>query len=388
MPDGPDQFVIHTADGIDQIDPSDWDRCAGSDNPFLTHAFLGALEESGSVGEKSGWFPQHIVLEDEKGVVQGVVPAYLKTHSYGEYVFDHGWADAYERAGGHYYPKMQVSVPFTPVAGRRLLAPAGPRQDEIRLLLLRGLAQICEKLDVSTFHVTFAAEEDVATMRAAGLLIREAFQYHWRNDGYESFDDFLGALASRKRKSIRKERRAVGEAGIEMLRLTGDDLKPEHWDIFYRFYVDTYDRKWGFPYLTRDFFALLSERLADRVVLVMARRDGDWVAGALNFRGDDALFGRNWGCAGDFKFLHFETCYYQAIEFAIEHGLSRVEAGTQGPHKVQRGYLPVATWSGHWIADPNFRDAVARFLAQETRAIEHEMEYMAGHSPFRRENGG
>lgn len=385
MPDGSDQLVIRTTDSIGDISAEDWDRCADTDNPFLSHAFLSALEESGSVGDKSGWYPQHVILEDEDGRVMGAAPTYLKAHSYGEYVFDHGWADAYERAGGRYYPKMQISVPFTPVAGRRLLVPKGPREAELRRLLLQGLAQICGKLKVTTYHVTFADPAEVAAMRDIGLLMREAFQYHWHNDSYESFDDFLGALASRKRKAIRKERRAIDESGIRMLRLTGDDLKPEHWDVFHRFYVDTYDRKWGFPYLTREFFTLLSERLADRVLLVLAEKDGDWIAGALNFKSDTALFGRNWGSAGDFKFLHFETCYYQAIDFAIEHGLKRVEAGTQGPHKVQRGYLPVATWSGHWIADPSFRQAVARFLVEETRAIEQEMKYMAGHSPFRQE---
>jgi predicted N-acyltransferase len=388
MPDGPDRFSIQTFDTIAEIGAADWDRCAATGNPFLSYAFLNALEESGSVGEKSGWIPHHAVLQDAGDRVVGVAPVYLKTHSYGEYVFDHGWADAYERAGGKYYPKMQVSVPFTPVTGPRLLVEPGPDQARLQKTLAGALVQIADKIGISTVHVTFPTAPEKDALEEMGFLIRRNFQYHWRNDGYESFDDFLGALSSRKRKSIRKERREVADAGLTVRALSGGEIEPRQWDAFYQFYVDTYDRKWGFPYLTRALFEMLSERLSDKVVLVIAEADGRPVAGALNFLGDDALFGRNWGCAGDFKFLHFEVCYYQAIDYAIAHGLDRVEAGTQGPHKVQRGYLPAETYSAHWLANPGFRDAVERFLEQERRAIEREMHYMTGHSPFKKTDGG
>lgn len=383
MPDTPDALSIRTVEAISQIAPEDWDRCAGSGNPFLSHAFLDALEESGSTNARSGWMPQHAVLEDASGNVLAVAPMYLKNHSFGEYVFDHGWADAYERAGGRYYPKLQLSVPFTPVTGPRLLVPPGPNRDAIRQALLGALVQVAEKLGVTNLHATFVPPDEAAIAERAGLLVRRGFQYHWHNRGYGSFDDFLAELSSRKRKAIRKERREVTEAGITVRPVTGSDLEERHWEVFYRFYVDTYDRKWGYPYLTPKFFELLSERMADRVVLMWAEKDGQPVAGALNFIGSEALFGRNWGCAGDFRFLHFETCYYQAIDFAIDRGLQRVEAGTQGPHKVQRGYMPVETQSFHWLRDEGFRDAVERFLLQEREAIEYEMQAMMEHSPYR-----
>lgn len=387
MPDAAETLAIRTLDAVNKVDRADWDRCAGPDNPFVSWDFLNALEESGSVGAKAGWLPQHAALEDAGGNILGIAPMYLKNHSQGEYVFDYGWADAYERAGGRYYPKLIVAVPFTPVTGPRLLVPPGPRQEELQRTLIGALVQIAGKIGVTNLHITFPTPSEAALADDLGLLMRRAFQYHWHNDGYETFDDFLGALASRKRKGIRKERAAIAETGIAVQALTGDDLRSDHWDVFHRFYTDTYDRKWGYPYLTREFFQLLNERMADKVALMWADFDGEPVAAALNLIGSDALYGRNWGCAADIKYLHFETCYYQAIDFAIGRGLSRVEAGTQGPHKVQRGYLPVETWSAHWLADGGFREAVSDFLERERPAILHEMKIMAQHSPFRQENG-
>ena len=389
MPDGAEQYSLKTINRIEEVGREAWDRCAGTDNPFVSYDFLHALEASGSVGDRSGWHPQHLVVEQETsagpGGIVGVVPAYLKAHSYGEYVFDHGWADAYERAGGQYYPKLQISVPFTPATGPRLLTAPGQDADAVRRLLLGALTQVAEKLELSGAHITFMTEDEATAAAEAGFLIRHGMQFHWHNHGYQSFDDFLAALSSRKRKAIRKERREVSEAGITVRALSGDDLKAADWDIFHRFYVDTYDRKWGYPYLTRAFFSILAETMGDRVVLMMAERNGTPVAGALNLAGTDALFGRNWGCAADFKFLHFETCYYRAIDVAIERGLSRVEAGTQGPHKIQRGYLPVLTYSAHWLRDQGFSEAVARFLSEEKRGVAYEIEALGEHSPYRKD---
>jgi predicted N-acyltransferase len=368
---------------ITAIEAADWDACAGQDNPFVSHDFLSALEISGSAKRKTGWLPQHLIMEDEQRRIVGVVPAYVKSHSYGEYVFDHGWAQAIERAGGRYYPKLQVSVPFTPATGPRLLVRPGSDDDAVRRTLIAGLTAVAENRDLSSVHATFLQAQDRAAFEAAGWLIRIGCQYHWRNDGYATFDDFLGALSSRKRKDIRKERQKITESDIEMVTLTGGDLKPEHWDVFYRFYIDTSDRKWGTPYLTQDFFHRIGATMADRIVLILARRHGQWVAGALNLLGSDALYGRNWGCAADFKFLHFETCYYQAIDFAIAHGLKRVEAGAQGEHKIQRGYLPVAMESAHWIGHLGLRNAIAHFLEQERDGMRAQMAMLTEHSPFR-----
>jgi predicted N-acyltransferase len=382
MPDST-SVTLKIETDITAISAADWDRCAGVDNPFVSHAFLAALEESGSARGKTGWLPQHLVMEDaERGIV-GIVPAYVKSHSYGEYVFDHGWAQAIERAGGRYYPKLQVSVPFTPATGPRLLVAPGVGADEVRRTLVAGLEAAAGNRDLSSVHATFLEADDRVAFERAGWLIRHGCQYHWQNDGYATFDDFLSALSSRKRKDIRKERQRIAESDIEMVTLTGGDLKPEHWDVFFRFYIDTSDRKWGSPYLTKDFFQRIGRTMADRIVLIMARRNGNWVAGALNLLGSDALYGRNWGCGADFKFLHFETCYYQAIDFAIARGLKRVEAGAQGEHKIQRGYLPVQMESAHWIAHPGLRDAVAHFLERERDAMRIHMAGLAEHSPFR-----
>jgi predicted N-acyltransferase len=383
MPDSGEAIAIRLVESIETIGADAWDACAGADNPFLTYAFLHALEASGSATAETGWRPQHLVAEDSRGRIVGVAPMYLKNHSYGEYVFDHGWADAYRRAGGRYYPKLQVSVPFTPVTGPRLLIAERPDRATLRAALVEALEAVADRLRVSSLHVTFCTGEEAEAFAAGGFLIRSGFQYHWENRGYRSFDDFLAALNHGKRKSIRKERRDVAAQGAEVVTLTGDDLRPEHWDKFFEFYHATSDRKWGSPYLTRDFFARLHETMADKVVLMMARKGGRWVAGALNLLGRDAIYGRNWGSYGEFRFLHFEACYYRAIDVAIERGLARVEAGAQGEHKVQRGYLPQPTWSAHWIRDPGFRDAVARFLQQETTLIRHEMAELREHSPFK-----
>jgi uncharacterized protein len=383
MPDSGEAITVKLAERIDEIGEAAWDSCAGSDNPFLTYAFLHALEASNSASAETGWLPQHLVAEDSCGRVVGVVPMYLKSHSYGEYVFDHGWADAYRRAGGRYYPKLQVSVPFTPVNGQRILVAEHPDRAAVRDTLIGALVKVAERRRVSSLHVTFCTGEEAAAFAEAGFLIRSGFQYHWENRGYRSFDDFLAALNHGKRKSIRKERRDVAAQGVEVVALSGAALKPEHWDAFFEFYHATSDRKWGSPYLTRDFFTRLQATMADSVVLMLARKDGRWVAGALNLVGGNTIYGRNWGSYGDFRFLHFETCYYRAIDIAIERGLARVEAGAQGEHKIQRGYLPEPTWSAHWIRDGAFRDAVAHFLKQETALIGHEMAELRQHSPFK-----
>ncbi len=383
MPDSGEAIAVKLAERIDEIGEAAWDSCAGRDNPFLTYAFLHALEASNSASAETGWLPQHLVAEDLRGRIVGVVPMYLKSHSYGEYVFDHGWADAYRRAGGRYYPKLQVSVPFTPVNGRRILVAEHPDRDAVRDALIGALVKVAERRRVSSLHVTFCTGEEAAAFAEAGFLIRSGFQYHWENRGYRSFDDFLAALNHGKRKSIRKERRDVAAQGVEVVALSGAQLHSEHWDAFFEFYHATSDRKWGSPYLTRDFFTRLHATMADSVVLMMARKDGRWVAGALNLVGGGTIYGRNWGSYGDFRFLHFETCYYRAIDVAIERGLARVEAGAQGEHKVQRGYLPEPTWSAHWIRDEAFRDAVDRFLKQETALIRHEMDALRQHSPFK-----
>jgi predicted N-acyltransferase len=381
------QLTATVIDRIDAVPAADWDACAGPDNPFLRHAFLKALEDSGSVGRKTGWLPQHLILADEGGLLQAAAPMYVKGHSQGEYIFDHGWADAFERAGGQYYPKLQVAVPFTPVPGPRLLTRNGPGNVEgaaVREGLIGALRSVAEQSNLSSLHVTFCTEDEAAALSEAGFLHRIGVQYHFDNPGYGNFDDFLGALSSRKRKSIRKEREATKAYNLDIRALSGNEITPRHWDAFFAFYMDTGNRKWGRPYLTRRFFDLLGQTMADNVVLMFAEKDGEPVAGALNLKGTDCLYGRNWGCLDEFKFLHFELCYYQAIDYAIAHKLRRVEAGAQGEHKIQRGYLPVATHSAHWIAERSFRAAVADFLERERRVIQQEIAGLAEFSPFRK----
>ena len=371
---------------IREIGRESWDACAGPDNPFVAFDFLDALEESGSVSDRTGWGPYHLTVADEVGQVAAVMPLYLKTHSQGEYVFDWSWADAYQKAGGRYYPKLQCASPFSPVTGPRLLVRPDVDPDEGRRILLGGALTLCEKLGASSLHVTFPNETDWAFLGNAGLLQRQDQQYHWFNRGYADFDAFLADLSSGRRKTVRRERRLAQEAVDEIVAVTGADLTDDHWDAFYGFYMDTGGRKWGRPYLNRAFFSLLGERMADRVLLIMAKRGGRWVAGALNLIGGDCLIGRNWGCVEDIPFLHFELCYYQAIEHAIRRGLPRVEAGAQGQHKIARGYLPAEVYSAHWIADPALREPVRRYLDQERAAIRQEMDWLAEeYSPFKAE---
>ena len=387
MPDGSDAIEIRLLATIAEADRDAWDALVhtrdGSFNPFASHDFLTALEVSGCTVRDAGWLPRHITVADAGGRLLAAAPMYVKGHSYGEYVFDWAWADAYERAGGKYYPKLLVAAPFSPVTGPRLLCP--PSEDEaLAKTLLAGMVEAAKRLDVSSLHIIFPTRDEWEFAGRCGFLLREGKQFHWHNQGYDSFDDFLGALASRKRKTIRKERARALEAGIEVRRLTGADIRPEHWDAFYAFYMDTASRKWGHPYLNRAFFEEIGARLADRILLVMAFRDGAAVAGALNLFSDEAVFGRNWGCVEDHPFLHFECCYYQAMDFAIERGLKRVEAGAGGRHKVTRGYMPEATYSAHWINDQGFRDAIARFLAAERNEVEYERIAMTRRSPFRK----
>ena len=372
---------------IAEIGREAWDACAGAPayaaNPFISFDFLDILEESGCAVERTGWGPQHLTLQDEAGKVAAVAPLYLKSHSQGEYIFDHAWAEAYERAGGRYYPKLVCASPFSPVTGGRLLVRPDVDQDQGREFLLGGALSLCDRFNASNLGVNFATQDEWAFMGRQGLLMRQNQQYHWHNGGYATFDDFLTVLSSGRRKTIRRERREAN-AGLEILALTGAEITEEHWDAFFAFYMDTGSRKWGRPYLSRPFFSLLGERMADRVLLVMARRGRRWIAGALNLIGGDCLYGRNWGCTEDVPFLHFELCYYQAIDFAIQRGLARVEAGAQGQHKIARGYLPSAVYSAHYIADPALRAPVARFLEEERRAVQGEMDWLAEeYSPFR-----
>ena len=383
MPDGSASLTLSLHDSIADIPATEWDACAGDANPFVSHAFLSALEDSGSADQREGWLAQHALLRAEDGRVVGVAPMYAKSHSYGEYVFDHGWANALERAGGSYYPKLQVAVPFSPVPGPRLLRRPGTGIPVAAFA--SAFEQACRSLDLSSVHVTFCTEEEWQALGEAGWLQRLGMQFHWENHGYSSFDDFLGALSSRKRKVLRRERRDANAAGLTFHTLSGSDLTEAHWDAFYRFYTSTVDRKWGGAYLTRRFFSLLSERLGDKVVLMFAENAGKPVAGALNIAGAEALYGRNWGCRGDWPFLHFELCYYRAIDWAIEHGLQRVEAGAQGRHKIQRGYLPKPTYSAHWIAHAGLRRAIASFVEEERRGIGAEMAALADQSPFRKD---
>jgi predicted N-acyltransferase len=355
-----------------------------SHNPFISHAFLSSLEESGAVAARTGWQPQHALVENETGEILAAMPCYLKNHSQGEYVFDHGWAEAYERAGGDYYPKLQVSVPFTPVTGPRLLARPGPHAGAAREALIAGGMELVKLRGASSLHVTFPTKAEWSYLTGLGLLGRTDRQFHWINNGYSTFDDFLAALSSRKRKTIMRERREALE-GVEIVCLTGSDLTEQVWDAFFKFYMDTGSRKWGRPYLNRAFFSIVTQAMADEIVLVMARRAGRWIAGALNFLGAHTIYGRYWGATEHRPFLHFEVCYYQAIEYAIEHGLARVEAGAQGPHKIARGYVPVTTYSAHYIADPGLRRAIAEYLLRERAYVSAEVEELATMAPFRKD---
>ena len=373
------ETIARMGEGIASFSKEEWDACAGRDNPFVSHDFLSAMEESGSAVSRTGWQPTPLAIDGPDGKAAAILPAYAKSHSQGEYVFDHGWADAWHRAGGSYYPKLQIAAPFSPVPGPRLLL----RDPALAAPLIAAAEMVVGNNDLSSAHATFVEEAQIPLFEAAGWLIRADRQFHWSNRGYASFDDFLGQLASRKRKAIRKERAAAVQ-GLEIVHLSGDALEEEHWDAFWRFYQDTSARKWGRPYLTRRFFTLLGERMADRVLLIMALRDGKPIAGALNLIGTDAIYGRNWGAVEDVPFLHFELCYYQAIDAAIARGLARVEAGAQGEHKLARGYEPVATWSAHYIPNLGFRRAVADYLEHERRAIAENIDDLSEYTPFKK----
>lgn len=372
-------ITARIADGVASIPSAEWDACAGTGNPFVSHAFLSILERSGSVSARAGWRPLPIMVNGCDGRAAAIAPAYVKAHSQGEYVFDHGWADAWEQAGGNYYPKLQVAVPFTPVPGPRLLL----RDPAVAPSLIAAIEAVTDQNQLSSAHVTFVDEGQLHWFEAAGWLMRAGTQFHWRNHGYTRFEDFLAALSSRKRKAIRKERAAALE-GLTVRHLAGAEITEAHWDAFWTFYQDTGSRKWGRPYLTREFFSMLGAEMADKVLLILAERDGVAVAGALNLIGAEALYGRYWGATEEVPFLHFELCYYQAIDAAIARGLARVEAGAQGEHKLARGYAPVTTWSAHYIPDPGFRRAVADFLRREREAVAREQEWLGEMMPFRR----
>ncbi len=384
MPDDHETAWLKLHGRIAEIPAAEWDACTEGANPFVGHAFLSALEDSGSTGTETGWIPQHIVLRDQDGHLVAAVPAYIKLHSFGEYVFDQSWAEAFERAGGNYYPKLQVSVPFSPVPGPRLLR--NPKSNISIHAIGDAIKKVADEFDISSAHVTFCTEEEMKQLAQAGWLPRLGMQFHWHNQDYKNFGDFLGSLRSSHRKTIRRERRDANNPGLVFQTLRGGDIKSQHWDAFHQFYIDTIDKKWGSAYLTRDCFALLSERLADKIVLMMALNDGTPIAGALNILGNDTLYGRNWGSRGQWPFLHFELCYYRAIDFAIEHKLKRVEAGAQGQHKIQRGYLPQLTCSVHYVRNQGLSNAVERFLVEERKAIMMDAESFSSLSPFRNLN--
>lgn len=365
--------------GVSECDPIEWNHCAGAGNPFVSHAFLACAETSGSATAQAGWQPVPILINGADGRLAGALPAYAKSHSQGEYVFDHSWAEAWQRSGAHYYPKLQIAVPFTPVPGPRILTD----DENVAQSLIRAAEAVVAQHGLSSAHATFLEPRDIARFEAAGWLIRAGTQFHWANAGYATFDDFLAGLASRKRKAIRKER-ATAQSGLDIVRLTGNQIEEVHWDAFWTFYQDTGARKWGRPYLTRKFFSQISAAMPDQLMLILALRNGKPIAGALNFIGGDALYGRYWGCSEDVPCLHFELCYYQAIEAAIERGLARVEAGAQGEHKLARGYVPVTTWSAHHIPDPGFRAAVADFIVRERRSVEREIEFLGELAPFKK----
>jgi predicted N-acyltransferase len=381
--------AVNLVPSIATLDAAQWDACANPDaaafNPFVSHAFLKALEDSHTVGRQTGWLPRHLVIKDDDGNISAAAPAYVKSHSQGEYVFDHGWADAYERAGGQYYPKFQIAVPFTPVPGPRLLVKPGDTALASEQLLAAAIIEIVRQGGLSSAHLTFLGSEVAAHLKELGFLTRIGQQFHWQNQGYVSFDDFLSSLASRKRKAVKKERQAAMAPGIEIEQLSGKDITEAHWDAMFAFYMDTGNRKWGRPYLNRTFFSLLGETMPEHCLLVFAKREGAYIAGALNLIGGDCLFGRYWGAVEHHPALHFELCYYQAIDYAIAHKLPRVEAGAQGEHKLARGYLPVETHSAHWIADPSLRRAVERFLIQERDAVTELNADLTEMGPYRKD---
>src|SRR6202161_4480544 len=397
------ELRVHAVGSIAQVPAAEWDACANPAlhaanataaqridqenvyNPFISHDFLLALEESGSVGGRSGWQPQHLIVKTADGAPLATAPCYVKSHSRGEYVFDRGWAEAYERAGGDYYPKLQVAVPFTPATGRRLLVRPGPHAEIALQGLAAGLIELCRIDDASGVHVTFATEPEWTFLGEQGFLQRTDQQFHWENAGYQNFDEFLAALSARKRKTIRRERRDALANDVSVHWLTGPDLTEAAWDAFFEFYMETGSRKWGRPYLTREFYSCVGEKMRDRILLVMAKRSGRWIAGAINFIGSHTLFGRHWGAIEHHPFLHFELCYYQAIDFAIARKIARVEAGAQGEHKIARGYMPTTTYSAHYIENPSLRRAIADYLVRERAYIAAARAEMAAMAPYRKD---
>lgn len=381
-------FKARIMTSLSDVTAEAWNRVANppglAHDPFLSWEFLEALETSGAARPETGWSPCHIVIEGPGDEVLAAMPLYAKTHSQGEFVFDHSWADAYERAGGQYFPKLLAAVPFTPVTGRRFLVPPGPDQYRLENALLSAAIQVAAQNDFSSLHINFLAADAAERMAETGLLVRNDQQFHWQNDGYSDFPDFLAALSSAKRKNLRKER-AKAQAGLTFKHLTGDAITEDHWDAFFEFYMDTGSRKWGYPYLNRETFSILGERLADKILLILAYDEEVPIAGALNLIGSDTLYGRYWGCIDPRPFLHFETCYYQAIDFAIANALSTVEAGAQGGHKLARGYVPVTTYSAHWIAHKGLREAIDHYLERERSAVEQESEYLMQRTPFRKD---
>ncbi len=381
-------YKARIVETLSEVIREDWDKVANpttlSQDPFLSWDFLEAMESSGAARPETGWSPCHILIEGHEGKLMAAMPLYAKTHSQGEFVFDHSWADAYERAGGQYFPKLLCGVPFTPVTGRRLLVPPGPDEARLTNALLSAAVQLAAQNDLSSLHINFTTETASKGLGEMGLLLRTDQQFHWTNDAYGSFDDFLAALSSAKRKNLRKER-AKAQAGLTFLHLTSDAITEAHWDAFYEFYMDTGARKWGRPYLNRETFSILGERMSDKMLLIMAMDEDRPIAGALNMIGSDTLYGRYWGCCDQRPFLHFETCYYQAIDFAIANGLKTVEAGAQGGHKLARGYAPVTTHSAHWIAHSGLREAIDHYLQRERQAVENEADYLRNRTPFRKE---
>lgn len=387
------EFVMKAITGMNGFTPEEWATLRHSSHgsaeryiPFSSYGFLSALEDSGSAAAETGWMPQHLRLEDDQGRLMGALPCYLKNHSQGEYVFDHAWADAYRRAGGRYYPKLQACIPFTPATGPRLLVAEGQNRNAVSQALLAGYQSLTAQREASSAHITFCEPELVEQAKIAGFLHRTDQQFHFQNNNYRDFQDFLDSLASRKRKAIRKERERALSNGVEIEILTGADLTEDIWDIFYQFYMDTGNRKWGQPYLTRSFYSMISERIGDDIHLIMARRDGRYIAGAINFAGNDTLYGRHWGCIEDHPFLHFEVCYYQAIELAIRQKLKTVEAGAQGQHKLARGYVPITTHSVHYIAHPGLRRAVDDYLMHERDEVTKISDMLAEHAPYKKSN--
>jgi len=382
------QPSVEVVPRIADIPAAAWDACANPDgavfNPFIAHAFLKALEDAGTVGGRSGWTPRHLALKDAQGALAACAPCYLKSHSQGEYVFDHSWADAYERAGGNYYPKMQIAVPFTPVPGRRLLVRPDPASAGNEALLAAAATELVDRNQISGLHITFLGEDEWSRLGERGFLKRTDKQFHWTNAGYATFEDFLASLASRKRKAVRKEREQALSSGLAIEWVTGRNITEAHWDAFFAFYMDTGSRKWGRPYLNRKAFSLIGAAMPERVLLMLARRDGRPIAGSLHMVGGDCLYGRYWGALEHHPCLHFELCYYQAIEFAIQHGIARVEAGAQGEHKLARGYLPTTTYSAHYVADPALRRAIADYLVRERAYVEAASEELAEFAPFRK----